>query len=96
LSSFKKNSLQDRNDAHSDFQGIQWTRQSVRQYDGKIVRHLDPMEREHYWFTVIPIQQSDKGTDRWAIENGWTSITPLRLDLTDYSELAIIGSEVVT
>jgi 5'-nucleotidase len=76
--------------------GIQWTRQSVRQYDGKIVRHLDPMEREHYWFTVIPIQQSDKGTDRWAIENGWTSITPLRLDLTDYSELEKIGSEVVT
>jgi 5'-nucleotidase len=68
-------------------QGILWTRQSLRRYDGKMVRDSDPLGREHFWFTVVPIEQSEEGTDRWAIETGRTSVTPLRLDLTDESEL---------
>src|SRR3954471_6506049 len=28
---------------------IRWTRQSVRQYDGKVVPAIDPMGRKHYW-----------------------------------------------
>lgn len=70
-----------------DAHGIRWTRQSVRQYDGKMVLDADPMGREHYWFTVVPIQEPEPDTDRWAVDNGWISITPLRLDLTDDSEL---------
>lgn len=67
---------------------IRWTRQSMRQYDGKIVPGTDPMGRSHYWFTVIPIDEVEEGTDRWALRNGYVSITPLRLDLTDESKLA--------
>jgi 5'-nucleotidase len=67
--------------------GIRWARQSVRQYDGKMVLDKDPMGREHYWFTVVPIQEPEPRTDRWAIDQGWISITPLRLDLTDDGEL---------
>jgi len=67
--------------------GIRWTRQSVRQYDGKMVLDEDPMGREHYWFTVVPIREPEANTDRWAVENDWISITPLRLDLTDDTEL---------
>jgi 5'-nucleotidase len=70
-----------------DSKGILWTRQSLRRYDGKMVRDTDPMGREHFWFTVVPVEQSEEGTDRWAVETGHTSITPLRLDLTDESEL---------
>lgn len=64
-------------------QGIQWTRQSVRLYDNQIEPGVDPMGRKHYWFTVIPLGAAEEGTDRWAVENGYVSITPLRLDLTD-------------
>jgi 5'-nucleotidase len=67
--------------------GILWTRQSNRMYDNKIVPGIDPMGRKHYWFTVIPLEPAEKGTDRWAVENGYVSITPLRLDLTDEEEL---------
>lgn len=67
--------------------GIKWTRQSVRLYDGKIVPAVDPMGRKHYWFTVMPLEPADEGTDRWAVENGYTSITPLGLDLTHQDEL---------
>lgn len=67
--------------------GIQWTRQSVRHYDGKVVTGKDPMGREHYWFTVVPIEETEQGTDRWAVDHGYVSMTPLRLDLTDVSAL---------
>jgi 5'-nucleotidase len=66
---------------------IRWTRQSVRHYDGKVVPGTDPMGRKHYWFTVIPLEPAEEGTDRWAVENGCASITPLRLDLTNEFEL---------
>lgn len=63
--------------------GMKWTHQSVRLYDGRIVPGMDPMNRKHYWFTVTPLEPADEGTDRWAVENGYVSITPLRLDLTN-------------
>ena len=68
--------------------GLKWTRQSVRQYDGRVVAGNDPMGRNHYWFTVVPLEPAEEGTDRWAVENGFVSITPLRLDLTNEKELA--------
>jgi 5'-nucleotidase len=67
--------------------GIRWTRQSVRLYDGKVVPGEDPMGRKHYWFTVVPLEAAEEGTDRWAVANGLASITPLRLDLTNEGEL---------
>jgi 5'-nucleotidase len=70
--------------------GVKWTRQSVRHYDGKIIPDKDPSGREHFWFTVTPLEKAEPGTDRWAIENGWISITPLRLDLTDETALGKI------
>lgn len=67
--------------------GIRWTRQSVRQYDGKVVPGTDPLGRKHYWFTVVPLEPAEEGTDRWAIDQGFVSITPLRLDLTHEKQL---------
>jgi 5'-nucleotidase len=68
--------------------GTVWTRQSMRHYDGKVVPGKDPMRRTHYWFTVVPVAATEEGTDRWAVEQGYVSMTPLRLDLTDHEELA--------
>ncbi len=68
--------------------GIRWTRQSVRQYDGKVVPGKDPMGRPIYWFTITPLEGAEEGTDRWAVEHNWVSITPLRLDLTAEKDLA--------
>ena len=68
-------------------QGLVWTRASVQRYDGRIVPTKDPMGRELFWFTVVPVEGAEEGTDRWAVERGWVSMTPLRLDLTDESQL---------
>jgi 5'-nucleotidase len=70
--------------------GLSWTRQSVRYYDGRIVPGEDPQGRKLFWFTVIPLQGAEIGTDRWAIEQGYVSMTPLRLDLTNEEELTAV------
>lgn len=62
---------------------MRWTRQSVRQYDGRVVAGTDPMGRKNYWYTVVPITDSEEGTDRWAMAHDFVSLTPLLLDLTD-------------
>ncbi|CAA9558959.1 MAG: 5'-nucleotidase SurE [uncultured Truepera sp.] len=63
--------------------GMRWTRQSVRHYEGSVVPGEDPMGRAHYWFAAYPRTGAEEGTDRWALEHGFVSLTPLRLDLTD-------------
>lgn len=68
-------------------EGIRVTRQSVRRYDGKVVPGEDPYGRPHYWFTVVPIEEVEEGTDRWAVQHGYVSVTPLRLDLTDHGSM---------
>ena len=73
--------------------GIAWTRQSVRHYDGIVVPGKDPMGRQHFWVTVRPIEEIEEGTDRWTVQRGLTSITPLRLDLTDHAALTSGVSE---
>jgi len=67
--------------------GTRWTCQSIRHYDGKVVPAKDPMGRMHYWYTVVPVEGTEEDSDRRAIEEGYVSMTPLRLDLADHEEL---------
>jgi 5'-nucleotidase len=75
--------------------GMRWTAQAVDHYDGKVVPDTDPMGREHYWFTVVPLEQHREGTDLWAVTNGYVSLTPLRLDLTNHDELERVARDEV-
>jgi 5'-nucleotidase len=72
--------------------GIRWTHQSVRAYNGKVVSGQDPMGRKHYWFSAIPLTEPDENSDRWAIDKGFVSLTPLRLSLTDDTWLEEVQS----
>lgn len=62
---------------------IVWTHQSVRAYNGKVVEGADPMGRKHFWFAAVPLSEPDQGSDRWAVDHGMISLTPLSLELTD-------------
>ena len=75
---------------HENPKGMLWTRQAVKLYDGKIMPAKDPMGRQHYWFTVTPLTETEEGTDLWAVEQGYVSLTPLRLDLTNEKQLALM------
>jgi 5'-nucleotidase len=76
--------------------GIRWACQSVRHYDGRVVPGEDPMGRGHYWITVRPIEPTEEDTDRWAVDHGYVSITPLQLDLTDHAALAAARARAPT
>lgn len=72
--------------------GILVTRQGLRVYRDRLDRRLDPRGRPYYWIggdapTAIP----NEGTDFGALEQGFVSITPLNLDLTDFQALNSLG-----
>ena len=72
--------------------GMLWTRASVRQVRRTRRAHARiPQGRDLYWFTVVPLEGAEEGTDRWAIEQNWISLTPLRLDLTDEAQLRAVA-----
>jgi 5'-nucleotidase len=77
-----------------DPKGMCWTRVSVRHYDGRVATMKDPQDREVYWLTVRPIEETEPGTDRWALQRDQVSITPLELDLTDHEALARASGHV--
>jgi 5'-nucleotidase len=65
--------------------GMMVTRQGMRVYHAELDRRIDPRGRAYYWIggqhpTGIP----DPGTDIGALADGYVSITPLQLDLTDH------------
>ncbi len=72
----------------SEFKGIKVTRQGQRIYRDQLVRRLDPRKRPYYWIGGdSPTGVAEDGTDYGAIAEGYVSITPLQLDLTDYQTL---------
>jgi 5'-nucleotidase len=74
---------------------VEWTRQSVRHYDGEVIAAKDPAGRDIYWFAPKPTESPEPGTDRHAVEADAVSITPLRLDLTDGRALASLRAHGV-
>ncbi|MCK5634082.1 MAG: 5'/3'-nucleotidase SurE [Anaerolineales bacterium] len=76
-----------------EIRGIAVTRQGLRIYRDALVEREDPRGRKYYWIggdapTGIP----DPGTDFWALENRYVSVSPLSLDLTDSPMLPTIES----
>jgi len=64
------------------------TRQGKRNYTGMIVDKIDPRGRNYYWIGSADMDFIDaEGTDYHAVKRGHISITPLHLDLTNYSSL---------
>lgn len=73
---------------HVPPQGARLTRQGVRRYPGKLEKRVDPMGRAYYWLGGDdPIDLHEEGTDVAAIADGFISVTPVQLDLTDHGLL---------
>ncbi len=66
--------------------GMLITRQGKRRYAEGVVRNLDPRGRAYYWIGAGELTFQDlEGTDTHAIQHRMVSVTPLHLDLTNYS-----------
>ena len=69
------------------------TRQGKRSYEGKILDKIDPRGRSYYWIGTVDVNYHDiEGTDYYAVNRRHISITPLHLDLTNYSSLQELES----
>ena len=65
-------------------EGVAVTRLGSRVYRDTLIRKVDPRGRDYYWIGgEDAVWEPTAGTDFQAVHQGWISVTPLRLDLTD-------------
>jgi 5'-nucleotidase len=79
------------NRRREEIHGVAITSQGARVYRDALVKRTDPSGRPYYWIGGDPPSGiPEVGTDFWALEQGFISITPLSLDLTARNQLAIL------
>ncbi len=72
----------------NEIKGIKITRQGKRDYREKVFKYLAPHGEVLYWIAAEEFGWSgEEGTDYWAVINGYISVTPLQLDLTNHRAL---------
>ncbi len=68
-----------------EIKGVKVTRQGKRDYREKVFRYIAPYGEPLYWIAAEEFGwRAEEGTDYWAVLNGYVSVTPLQLDLTNY------------
>ncbi|MGD8813328.1 MAG: 5'/3'-nucleotidase SurE [Anaerolineales bacterium] len=71
-----------------EIHGVAITRQGSRVYRDTLIKRNDPSGSPYYWIGgEPPTGILEVGTDFWALDQGFVSVTPLSLDLTDHSRL---------
>lgn len=71
--------------AIKELKGIKVTRLGQRNCSKPVVKDTDPRGNEFYWIGAAgEASDASEGTDFYAIEHNYASITPLKVDLTNY------------
>ncbi len=64
--------------------GWRYTHQGHTHYAHRVVSRLDPVGKEYFWLSGdLPRGISEPGSDVEAVEQGFVSVTPLGMDLTN-------------
>ena len=72
----------------TELKGYVITRQGLRVYRDALDRRVDPRGRAYYWIGGEGhTDVNEEGTDVGALTEGYVSITPLQLDLTNYKAM---------
>jgi len=81
----------------SELKGIQVTRLGTRHVAEPTIKALDPRGRKIYWIGPPGLEQdAGPGTDFYAVNSGFVSVTPLHIDLTHYKMLDELSTWVQT
>ncbi|MBL8832909.1 MAG: 5'/3'-nucleotidase SurE [Rhodospirillales bacterium] len=81
--------------AHGKVRGIVRTVQGRYKSGDDIVRNTDPRGLVYYWIGAATRGHDDrKGTDIWATDRGFISVTPLHLDLTHRATLKSLAKHL--
>jgi len=74
--------------ALDEMRGISFTRQGKRHYGGVIVEKTDPRGKKYYWIGGDQSGFDDMhDSDCTAVREGFVSVTPLRVNITDGTQL---------
>lgn len=72
-----------------EIEGVTVCRQSRGKWMEEFEKRQDPAKRNYYWLTGYyeNFEPEAKDTDSYALENKMATITPVTIDMTDYTEL---------
>ncbi|MBI2364399.1 MAG: 5'/3'-nucleotidase SurE [Deltaproteobacteria bacterium] len=71
-----------------EIKGWRLTRMGKRHYSENIVERVDPRGGKYYWIGGDDLGfAQDDGTDGVAVQEGYVSVTPLQVDLTNFELL---------
>lgn len=73
---------------HGKAKGIKATRMGRRRYGDNVVEKIDPRGKPYFWIGGVHVDTAVDGSDLLAVAEGYVSLTPLHLDLTNYRALA--------
>lgn len=72
-----------------DIKGLKITKQGKRIYDEPVVEKVDPRGKQYYWIGGDELGYEDiDESDIVSVNDGYVSVTPIKLDLTDYGYLS--------
>ena len=72
----------------SELKGWRLTRMGKRHYSENIIERVDPRGAKYYWIGGDDLGfDKEDGTDCMAVHEGYVSVTPLQVDLTNYRVL---------
>lgn len=78
-----------------EFAGIKVCRMSFGRWVNEVVKERHPHGYDFYW--MVGQYQNDEpeatDTDRWALANGYISVTPTQMDVTAYSVMERMAQE---
>lgn len=76
-----------------EIKGFKITRQGLRVYRDQLIKREDPRGLPYYWIGGDPpTGVKESGTDFGSLKEGYVSVTPLQLDLTNRSASEQIAS----
>ncbi|MGH7901349.1 MAG: 5'/3'-nucleotidase SurE [Thermodesulfobacteriota bacterium] len=79
----------------SKIKGIKVTTQGKRVYGEPIVEKIDPRGRKYYWIGGDELRFLNiKDSDLFAVNQGFVSVTPIKLDLTDSDFLKTLMNDL--
>ncbi|MGM0507976.1 MAG: 5'/3'-nucleotidase SurE [Fusobacteriota bacterium] len=79
---------------YSELKGFDYTIQSEKRYEDNFTERIDPQGNKYYWLGGEAVEYGDGiELDFNAVKNKKVSITPIKLNLTDYTFLKRLKGE---
>lgn len=81
-----------------EIRGIRVCRQNKGYWREEFERRVDPRGRDYYWLTGVFLNQEEHATDtdEYVLKNGYVSVVPMQIDLTDYDQLDTLDRTLTT